>query len=287
MPQRFRNLSYSVPWNLWLLLSGSAIFAFGLKAVALPYGLITGGISGLGLLLFYVTDLFSPGVWYFLLNLPIMAVGWIFISRRFVLYTIFGMVSLSLFIELLPWTVVLENKFLAVMAGGALMGAGAGISLRSLGSAGGTDIIAIFLNQRYNIRVGQVGFTFNMLLFGAGLFFLNPNDVLYSLAMIFISSWVLEYFLGMFNQRKMVIIISDRQQEITDSIKTNLRRGVTLLHGMGAYSGQSKEVMLTIINNIQLKRLEEIIYRIDPKAFTIVGTTSNVLGEGFSRRKQY
>jgi uncharacterized membrane-anchored protein YitT (DUF2179 family) len=287
MPQRFRNLSYSVPWNLWLLLSGSAIFAFGLKAVALPYGLITGGISGLGLLLFYITDLLSPGVWYFLLNVPIMAVGWIFISRRFVLYTIFGMISLSLFIELLPWTVALENKFLAVMAGGALMGAGAGISLRSLGSAGGTDIIAIFLNQRYNIRVGQVGFTFNMLLFGAGLFFLNLNDVLYSLAMIFISSWVLEYFLGMFNQRKMVIIISDRQQEITDSIKTNLRRGVTLLHGQGAYSGQAKEVMLTVINNIQLKRLEEIIYRIDPKAFTIVGSTFNVLGEGFSKRKQY
>jgi uncharacterized membrane-anchored protein YitT (DUF2179 family) len=287
MPQRFRNLSYSVPWNLWLLLAGSAIFAFGLKAVALPYGLITGGISGLGLLLYYVTDLLSPGVWYFLLNVPIMAVGWIFISRRFVLYTIFGMVCLSLFIELLPWTVVLENKFLAVMAGGALMGAGAGISLRSLGSAGGTDIIAIFLNQRYNIRVGQVGFTFNMLLFGAGLFFLDPNDVLYSLAMIFISSWVLEYFLGMFNQRKMVIIISDRQLDITDSIKTNLRRGVTLLHGQGAYSGQAKEVMLTVVNNIQLKRLEEIIYRIDPKAFTIMGTTLNVLGEGFSKRKQY
>lgn len=287
MPGRLRNLTYSIPWNLWLLMAGSAIFAVGLKAVAMPYGLITGGVSGLGLLLYYVTDLLSPGVWYFLLNVPIMLLGWFLVSRRFVLYTLFGMLCLSLFMELVPWSVQLENKFLAIMAGGVIMGAGAGIALRSLGSAGGTDIIAIILNQRYNIRVGQVSFTFNLLLFGAGLFFLNPNDVLYSLAMIFITSTVLEYCLGMFNQRKMVIIISDRHQEIAEAIKTQIRRGVTLLHGAGGYSRQEKDVLLTVINNIQLKRLEEIIYRHDPRAFTIVGNTLNVLGEGFSKRKQY
>lgn len=287
MPDRLRSLTYSVPWNLGLLLAGSAIFAFGLKTVALPYGLITGGFSGLGLLLYYVTGLLSPGAWYFALNVPIIILGWFLVSRRFVLYTLFGMLSMSAFMELIPWSVQLENKFLAVMAGGAIMGAGAGIALRSLGSVGGTDIIAIILYERYNFRVGQVNFAFNLLVFAAGLFFLDVNDVLYSLAMVFIVAAVVEYFLGMFNQRQMVIIISARHAEIAEAVKTQVRRGVTLLHGLGAYSGQPKEVILTVIHNIQLKRLEEIIYRIDPQAFTIVGNTLNVLGKGFSQRKQY
>ena len=287
MPDRLRGLTYSVPWNLGLLLAGSAIFAFGLKTVALPYGLITGGFSGLGLLLYYVTGLLSPGAWYFALNVPVIVLGWFFVSRRFVLYTLFGMLSMSAFMELMPWSVQLENKFLAVMAGGAIMGAGAGIALRSLGSVGGTDIIAIILYERYNFRVGQVNFAFNLLVFAAGLFFLDVNDVLYSLAMVFIVAAVVEYFLGMFNQRQMVIIISARHAEIAEAVKTQVRRGVTLLHGLGAYSGQPKEVILTVIHNIQLKRLEEIIYRIDPQAFTIVGNTLNVLGKGFSQRKQY
>ena len=282
-----RNLSYSIPWNLWLLLSGTAIFAFGLKTIALPYGLITGGISGLGLLLVYVTDLFSPGTWYFLLNVPIFLLGWIFVSRRFVLYSLFGMLSLAFFMDIIPWTVTLENKFLATIAGGAIMGAGSGIALRSLGSPGGTDIIAIILNQRYSTRVGQVNFAFNLILFSAGLFFLDPNDVLYSLVMVFLISWVLEYFLGVFNQRKLVIIITEHHEAVSESIKASLHRGVTLLHGRGGFSGQPKEVILTVINNVQLKRLEEIIYTHDPRAFTIVGNTLNVLGEGFSQRKQY
>jgi len=149
------------------------------------------------------------------------------------------------------------------------------------------DIIAVILNQRYNWRMGQVSFLFNFVLFCAGLAFLNVNLVLYSLAMVFLTSTVMEQVLGMFNDRKLVLIISDHYNEINEAITVKLRRGVTVLHGEGGYTHAQKEILLTVVNNIQIKRLEELVYTIDPKAFTIFSSASNVLGEGFSRRRIY
>lgn len=281
------SLTSSIPWNLWLILMGSAVFAFGLKAVALPYDLLSGGFSGLGLLVHYAFPALGPGVLYLLINIPVFILGWLMVSRRFVLYSLFGAACLSLFIELLSFTLQVENRFLAAMAGGVLMGAGNGIILHSLGSAGGLNIIGVILNQRWNFRMGQVSFAFNFLLFSAGLVVLDVNDVLYSLAMMFLAASVMEYFLGMFNERKIAIIISERAEEIGEAVKTVIRRGVTYLHGRGGYSGRETEVVLTVVNNVELKRLEELVYSIDPKAFTIFDNVLNVLGEGFSHRKRY
>ena len=282
-----RDLTYSIPWNLWLLVAGSAVYAFGFKAFVMPWGLMSGGFSGVGLLIYYVWPKIPPGTWFLILNIPIFMLGWRLVSRRFIYYSLVGMVSLALFIDIFPWTVQVENKFLALLAGGTLMGAGAGITLRSLGSGGGVDIIAIILNQRYNWSIGQMSFAFNLLLFTAGLALLNINDVIYSLAMLFIYSSVLEYCLGMFGSRKLAIIISDHYSEIAQAITTRLHRGVTVLHGEGGYTGKPKEIILTVLSNIQIKRLEELIFTIDPKAFTIIGNAGHVLGEGFSHRKTY
>lgn len=282
-----RELTYSVPWNLWLLTAGSLIFAVGYKAVAVPYGLLSGGFSGIGLLLYYLFPAVSPGTWYLLLNVPVFALGFRLVSRRFGLYSLYGMLALTVCIDVVPWHITLENTFLAVLAGGTLMGVGNGIILRSLGSAGGTDIIAVVLNQRYNWRMGQVNFAFNFLLFAAGLAYRDVNLMLYSLAMVAITAWSMEHVLGMFNERKTALIISQQHEAIRQAITVQLHRGVTVLHGQGGYTGAPKEILLTVVNNIQLKRLEQIIYTIDPKAFTIFGNTFNVLGEGFSRRKTY
>ena len=176
---------------------------------------------------------------------------------------------------------------LAAMAAGAVVGAGAGIAFRSLGSTGGLDIVAVALNQRYNIRVGQVAFAFNAVLFLCALIFLDLDRMLHSLVMIFICAQVTEYFLGLFNQRKFVIVISEKNEAIAAAILKKLNRGATFLNGEGAYSGKNKKVLLAVINNIQVKRLEEIIYTVDPEAFTIFGNALNVLGHRFSRRKVY
>jgi uncharacterized membrane-anchored protein YitT (DUF2179 family) len=277
----------SVLWNLLLISAGSLVFGIGLKSIAIPHGFITGGISGLTLLFYYVSGLLSPGLWYLLVNIPIFLVGWIHISRRFFFYSLYGVAALSLTIDLIGFTLPIKEPMLAVLAGGVLMGAGSGLVLHSLGSAGGLDIIGIILNQKFNIRLGTFYFAFNLVLFAFSFGALDTDLVLYSLFMSFISSQTLDYVLAFSNQRKMVFIISDLNERIAKEIHDRLSRGVTFLEGSGAYTGKAKKIILTVVHNFQLKRVEEAALSIDPEAFIITENTFNVLGRGFSRRKVY
>ena len=274
-------------FNLGLLTFGAAIYSLGIKDIVVAKGLMSGGVSGVALLLFYLTGALGPGVYYFLLNLPLMVLGWVSLSRRFILYTVYGMGILSLFMQLMPERALIADPLLAAVFGGAVMGAGSGIMLRTLGSAGGTDILAIWLNQKYNLRIGQFNFFFNLAVFAAGMAFYDPTLALYSIILSYANSKVMDYVLALFNQRKMVFIISDKADAIARDIISSLKRGATFLHGAGAYTGKSKRVILTITNTIEIKRLEELVFTHDENAFFVVENTFNVLGEGFSRRKVY
>jgi uncharacterized membrane-anchored protein YitT (DUF2179 family) len=284
---KFQNITYTIPWNLFLITLGSFIAGIGLKAVVIPNGMITGGFSGAGILAFYYTKIFTPGIWYFILNIPVFIFGWLFISRRFLLYSIYGAIALTLSIDLIRFEIPVNDLMLAVLAGGTIIGAGAGIIFRSLGSAGGNDIIAILLNQKFGIRIGTYNFSFNFVLFFFSFGLLDTDLILYSMAMSYITSQVIEYFITLFNQRKLIFIISNNPRQITDEIMKKLNRGATFLKGEGAYSGMEKDIIMTVANTFQIKRIEEIAFTIDPDAFLITENTFNVLGKGFSRRKVY
>jgi uncharacterized membrane-anchored protein YitT (DUF2179 family) len=282
-----RHYTYSIPYNLLLLTAGSVIFSIGVKSIALPHELITGGISGLALLIYYWTARLEPGLWYLVLNLPIFLLGWWFVSRRFFFYSLYGMLVTTAAIDMIHFTIPVSDPILAVLAGGTLIGTGSGVILNSLGSGGGNDIIAIILNQKYNFRIGTFFFLFNISLFTFSLGRLPLDQVLFSLAMSFITGQVVDYFLSIFNQRKMVLIISEKSEAIAAEVLSRIQRGATYLEGRGAYSGRKKDVLLTVVNNYQLKRVEEVVFNIDPEAFVIMENTFNVLGRGFSHRKVY
>ncbi len=282
-----RDYTYSIPWNLGLLTLGSFMAGFAISAVAVPHGMVTGGVSGLGMLLYYVTGRLSPAAWFVILNIPVFILGWLTVSRRFFFYSLYGMAVAAATIELVTFTAPIQDPMLAALAGGTLFGAGTGIALRSLGSTGGLDIIAVFLNNRWNLRIGQISFFFNLILLTCGMAFLDVDRTLFSMAMLFVSAMMADYFLSLFNQRKMVLVISDKHEAIAEAVLKIIHRGATYLDGTGAYTGEPKKVLLTVVNNLQLKRLEEAVYTIDPNAFTIIGNTFNVLGKRFSRRKVY
>jgi len=197
------------------------------------------------------------------------------------------MLLLSLGIDAIPWVLTIEDTLLAALTAGAIMGAGSGIALRSLGSVGGLDVISVYLNQRFNLAIGQFSFGFNLTLFCVSLFFIRLELVLYSVFLVFVHAMVMNYFLGMFNQRKMVLVVSENPDELARAILNTINRGSTFLYGRGAYTGKRKKILLTVVDSLQLKRLEEVIFTIDPQAFTIEENTLNVLGKGFSRRKVY
>lgn len=282
-----QKLKSSVLWNLILLSVGALFFAIGLTAIAVPHGFITGGISGLGLLLFYATDVFSPGIWYLIINIPLFLIGWIFISKRFFFYSLYGMIVSAILMDLVSCPIDIKDPFLAVLACGALFGAGGGISLHSLGSLGGMDIVSIIVNQKFGIRIGTFLFAFNLILFTFSFGFLETDLVLYSMALSFVVSQVLERVLTMFNQRKMVLIVSELNDKIAPAIYNSLKQGSTFLNGTGAHTGAEKRILLTVVHNHQIKRLEEAVLTIDNDALMITENTFDVLGKGFSTPKVY
>lgn len=254
------------------------------QCVAAPHDFLAGGIMGLSLLLTYIWHGMPPLVLYAALCVPVYIAGWFLAGRRFLLYTIYGTfitVAMSYFIN---FEIPIENEIYAAIVGGVLHGAGCGMMLRTLGSSGGTDIIAILLKQRWNIPIGQFNFLFNAALFLCGAFRLSLDMIVASMIMVFISSHTLEYVLGMFNRRKLVLIISDRGEEIGEAILASEKFGVTLLRGKGAYSGTDREILLTVTNNVALRRLETLVCSIDPNALFVVENTFYVSGGQFARQ---
>ncbi len=144
----YHKMISSVIRNIGLITLGATIFAIGVKAIAVPKGFITGGVSGVALLVYYLSGFLSPGLWNFLINIPIFLAGWFHVSRRFFFYSLYGMAAMSSAIDLVSFTFPIHEPILAALAGGVFMGAGAGFILHSLGSAGGNDIIGIILHQK-------------------------------------------------------------------------------------------------------------------------------------------
>ena len=274
--------------NLFLITGGIIIFVIGMNSILIPNKLLGAGVSGVAMIIHYLFPSTDVGITYFLLNIPLILIGWFSISKRFMLYTVFGMAFFSLTAALLKTPpVLLENPILVAVFGGVVCGAGAGIVLRSLGSAGGVDILAIYANKQFGLRPGLTSFFVNGLIILTGAHFFSLEIALYSLIYVFTSSKALDAVLTGFNQRLSTIIISDKYQEIAKEIFEKINRGATFLQAQGAYSGNPKEVIFTITTLTELPKLKNVIFSIDPKAFVVVNSTLEVIGQRHGSQKVY
>ncbi|MFZ5563912.1 MAG: YitT family protein [Thermodesulfobacteriota bacterium] len=286
--KHFQDLTFRPAYNLLLITAGAALFAFGIQTVVTPHRFLTGGIYGTSLLVYYSTGALSPGLWFLLLNIPLFLVSWFFVSSRFFFYSLYSMIVVSFFSICIHWDLHIQNQVYAAIAGGFLCGTGGGLVLRSLGSGGGLDVIAVILHQRFNIGIGRFYMTFNgLLLFAFFLIHQNIDLFIASLIVVFVSSTMVEYMLALFNARKLVLIISDKHAGIARRLMDDLQQGATIIKAKGAFSGRDKEVLMVITNNIMLKRLEEAVFTVDPNALFVVENTFNVIGANFGKRKIY
>jgi len=281
-----KRLSASILWNLLLLTLGAFFYAAGAQCIAAKHGFLTGGIYGTSLLIWYATKLLDPPIWYILLNIPLFALAWFSVGRQFLFYTVYCVLMTSLFGELIGgYAFSIHSELYAAVAGGTLCGAGTGIALRSMGSGGGLDVVAILLRERWNIAIGRFSFCYNAMLFLAGASFMPLDVIIASIIFVFISASVLEQVIGLFNQRKTVFIVSDHGDAICEAITQMDRHGATLLRGKGGYSGTEREIILTVTNNLALKQLEHLVFNLDEQALFIVENTFYVAGGQFSRRR--
>ena len=277
-----------IAWNLFLITVGNLIYAVGINSIIIPQHFLSGGVMGVALISHYLIPTLNTGYAYFLLNIPLFLLGWFSVSRRFVLYSAYGMLSLSAITAFCSFgTIKIMNPILAAILGGIICGAGCGIVLRSQGSAGGLDILAVYVNKKLGVRIGNTTTLVGALVLGAGAIFLNFETALYSLIYVFTNGKVLDSVLTGFNQRKSVLIISDCHHEITSLILSRLHRGVTYLEGSGAYSDQKKRVIFSIITLAELSKLKQMVFDIDPSAFLVLNDTLEVLGHRHGELKVY
>ena len=282
-----RKFVYSVFWNCSLIIVGSLVQTVVLKGIAAPHQFIPGGLFGIASLLHYLTDWQNPGLLYLCLNIPMFILGYLFVSRRFLWYSALAMLVVSLSYQFINIPIQIDNQLYAAIAFGAVFGVGSGTVLRSLGSNGGADVLAIILNQKYNFGVGKFSFCFNMILYLACFFTMPADLVIASMIAVFIAAQSIDYTLSLFSQRKLVFIISPEAEEVADQVMSHLKIGTTMVPAVGSYRREAKTVLMVVINNIQLKRLEEIVFTVDDHALFIVENTFNVLGSTFSKRKLY
>ncbi|MBN1930229.1 MAG: YitT family protein [Desulfobacterales bacterium] len=284
---KLRDFTYSPVWNIILITIGSVLFSLGVKSIVVHHNFITGGIYGTGLLIYYKTNALTPGMWFLLLNLPLFIIGWFFVSKRFFFYSIYSVVLVTVSSELINFNFNISQQLYAAIAGGIICGTGTGIVLRSLGSGGGLDIIGVILNQKFNIGIGKFYLLFNFILFIFVVSYFGIDIFIASIILVFISSTSLEYVLALFNQRKIIYVISDKNEEIANILIQDLNQGATFIKARGAYTGKNKYILMAITNNIQLKRVEEAVFKVDSHALFIVENSFNVIGSTFSKRKIY
>jgi len=275
--QVFRNLR-EILWNLVLITAGSCICAIAVNGILIPRGFVSGGVTGLALVIHYIITSLPVGALYLFFNIPLFILGWKYVSRRFFLYSLVGTAVFSAAVEWIWVPIPVSDPLLAALLAGIIMGTGNGVILRSAGSSGGTDILSVMVQARFSVRLGNTVLAFNSIVLVAAAILFSLETALYTLVYIYVTSHILDLVVTGFSQRKSVMIISKSRGEIIVKILKELNRGVTVIKGQGGYSGEPADIIYTVISFRELASIKRLINQIDPGAFVVISDTAEVMG---------
>lgn len=272
------------------ILFGNALYSLAVALFLKPSGLITGGATGIALAIGRLTGLPISGLLLFI-NLAMLVWGWAVLGRAFALNTLASSVLspafLGLFEGLLAGRVLTEDIFLCTVFSGLGIGVALGLVIRSGASTGGLDIPPLVLNKWFKLPVSATMLTFDIAVLLMQAVFSPVQQVLYGVVMVLIHTIVMDKMLMLGASRTEVKIVSSQSDAICAAILAQLDRGVTILHGEGGYTREPSAVLLSIVSNRELPRLEKLAHSIDPTCFLIVSHVTEVSGRGFSLDKDY
>ena len=263
---------------------GSAVFALGFSLFLQPNDMNPGGISGLAMVAVELLGFGSTGTLSILINLPLFVLGGLKIGKRFFAGSLLGMLLSSVLIDgfaKLPFPVT--EPLVAALYGGVICGLGLGVVFSTGASTGGSDIIVRLLKLKYqHVPIGTINIIFDLCVATlTGIAFWNIGSALYSGVAIFVTGQVIDAVVYRFDYSKVVLIITDQHEAITEVISRELDRGATYLHGEGSYSHKEKKVILSVVKKQQIADLKRLVVAVDPDAFIVVQEAHQVLGEGF------
>ena len=264
---------------------GCLIASLGVNLFLTHARLLSGGATGIALIIEYLTG-FQSGYTVFLINIPLFFLSYKKLSKKFTLYSAIGMTSLSLSLIItkkLSSLFVINDILLYCIYGGILCGVGYAIVFLRNGSTGGTDIITMLIRKKYsNFNIGSLGLCLNSIIVIIGAIFLGFPKALYTLISIFIQGIVLNKLIGGFSSKKLMLILTNKEDEVIEYILKDLNRGVTTLNATGVFSDSNKRMIYCIVNDRQMIYLKSKILKLDPTTFISILDVSEVRGNGFT-----
>ena len=269
--------------NILTVLLGTFIVSVSINLFLAPAGIAPGGISGLSIVINHLWNL-PIGLSILVLNIPIFIAGLFYFNKRFIISSLFGMVTLSIFTDFFNFIPkITQDTLLSAIYGGVLLGLGIGLVFSAGYTTGGTDIAAQILKKKFpKISVGRfilIIDTFIVIL--AGIAYHEWETVLYSAIGLYISSFLIDIIIEGGDKAKVAYIISEKPEEISALINSQLDRGTTLLHGSSLFTRTDKAVLMCVIKKYQLRGLKMVISQVDPTAFVVFTDAREVLGKGF------
>ena len=270
------------------MILGNAILAMGTAAFVVPNGLISGGVTGIGLILQRLFGLpvdigviVADGL-LFLLGAAVMGKAF---AATIILSTIVYPTFFSLFGKIPFLTNLTDDKLMAAIYAGLLMGAGIGLVIKVGGSTGGMDIPPIILHKLFGLSIPVMISAGDILLLLVQAFYSSTEQVLYGILVVMLTSIVIDKVLIMGQKQTQVMVISPEYERINQAIHQKIDRGSTLIHATSGLEKQEQKVVLSVISNRQLNDLNELILQIDPQAFVIANDVNEVKGRGFTLSK--
>ncbi len=270
-----------------ILSLGTLLIAVGIYFFEFPNGFSTGGVSGTAIIINRIFPLLSPTKIATILNVVLLIIGFVTLGKAFAFKTVYTSVLLLALLNLSEWIIPLNapltnQKFLELFLDMIFVSLGAALIFNEEGSSGGTDIIAMILKRQFNLSFGKSILIVDFFVIVGAFSILGIELGFFSFFALVVRTLVIDTAIESLKTSKFFIIITDREKEITDFILTHLNRGATILNDCkGVYENTSKRAIISVVGKKQAVLLKHKIKEIDPVAFTIIGTSSDIIGKGF------
>ena len=260
---------------------GCFFYAVSINYFFISNHLAEGGVAGICLILFYLFKL-PVGIMYFVINIPLLIMGWKLVGRDFLFKTLYGTSCLSFLITLTEtWKGPSNDIMLGSIYGGVLIGIGLGLIFMVNGSTGGTDVVARILNRYFDIPLGRTMLILDVVILGIAAIFFGKEIVMYTLISMTIVSKAIDYFQDCYTKAKGITIISSKSEEIKERIMNETGRGTTIIKGEGGFTGNEIDLLFCVVSKFEVTKVKTIVKETDSFAFLTISDVSEVLGEGF------
>ncbi|MBQ6132217.1 MAG: YitT family protein [Selenomonadaceae bacterium] len=283
-----RLTSLLVKWNplKYLgIMAGCLIAASSINLFVVPSSLLTGGVTGIAIIFYFLTGL-PIGMQTLAYNVPLLIASYKLLGKKYTIDVVIGTLMFSFALDatkFLSGMLTVDDMMLASIYGGIFNGIGYGIVFRMNGSTGGFDILGAIFKKYYSMEIGSVIFGFNCLIVVIAGALFSVQSAMFTLICMYVTSQMTNKVIDGFNQRKAILIVSDKAKDIAEGIIADIGRGVTFLNGEGAYTGDPKKIVMVVVSMTQIAKIKIVVNTVDRNAFMLILAASEVQGRGFTR----